>query len=148
MSKLSVYGEFTYEGVGLSISNGITKTYNTVKAVSDIDLKPVTVNVAPIEYKDIKIHGGPQNKQRVKGHDADNAFYAPEVKEITFLPQSEEYQREVETTPFREVAMVASHEYGHHIFQTAILDHVNLESEFKHADACFQSCRSNERRLC
>jgi hypothetical protein len=43
----------------------------------------------------------------------------------------------VSNTPYWQIPMVASHEYGHHIFQTLTLD--NTSSEIKHSGACFQN---------
>jgi hypothetical protein len=95
------------------------------------------VEVAPIIRKDIKFRGGPNHKMHTDGYETDNAYYSSEDKQITFLPQSKRASLKESNTPYWQIPMVASHEYGHNIFQTLILD--NASSELKHSGACFQN---------
>jgi hypothetical protein len=132
------YYAYSYEGSGLNISYSINRTYNAVKnALPSISLPSVSVEVAPIIRKDIKFRGGPNNRKHIDGYETDNAYYNSKDKKITFLPQSKTSSLKESNTPYWQIPMVASHEYGHHIFQTLILD--NTSSEIKHSGACFQN---------
>jgi hypothetical protein len=134
----SQYLANSFEGSGLNISYSINKTYDAVvSADPNISLSYISVEVAPIKRKDIKYRGGPNNRKHINGYETDNAYYDSEEKTITFLPQSKWYKEKENNTPYWQIPMVASHEYGHHIFQTLILN--NISSEVKHSAACFQN---------
>lgn len=142
--KLSVckdtetYGSFTYEGAGLNVSNVINQTYEAITAADNkLSLDPVEVNIAPIQYIDVKFRGGPNNLERTKGYSTDNAYYSPSDKTITFLPQSKEYQEAVGDIPFWEIPTAAAHEYGHHVFQTLIIN--KTQANIKHSLSCYQN---------
>ncbi len=131
------YERNTFESSGLNINYSITKTYENVKkADTSISLEGVTVQVAPLRNVNITIKGGPYDGRDRFGFETDNASYNPQSKEITFLPQSKEYQAGTGSkVAFWEIPMVASHEYGHHIFQTLIKDKINSSSEI--ISGCF-----------
>lgn len=129
------YDRFTFESSGLNISDTITKTYEKVTA-QGIVLDAVKVNVAPFLYKDIRLDGGPQGRVRTVGYETDNAYYSPSEKEITFLPQSKTYQKYRGNTPFWQMPMVGSHEYGHHIFSTLVGN--TIVNSFNFSKNCFQ----------
>lgn len=132
------YKKFSYEGSGLNISNSITKTYKAIKVANNsLKLDPISINVAPIIYKDLSYVNGPNHATRKRGYDTDNAFYRPSDKSITFLPQSKEYQEKIDDIPFWSIPLVASHEYAHHVFQTLVID--NTTSTMKHTESCFQN---------
>lgn len=142
------YKSFTHESAGLSISEGITKTYKAVTEVSDIKLEPISLKVTPKKFIDYKfVGGGPNDRKRITGYEADNAFYDPSEKAITFLPQSLEYQEKAGDVPFWEVPMVAPHEYGHHIFQTLVYDKLKTEEEDKEEELHSKSCFENHTTL-
>lgn len=129
------YNPFTYESSGLNISNSITKTYEKV-AAHGIELDAVSVRVAPFLYQDIRLKGAPGGNTRKFGYEVDNAYYNPRNKEITFLPQSKTYQKKRDSTPYWQMPMVGSHEYGHHIFTSLVGDSVAKSIEF--TKNCFQ----------
>jgi hypothetical protein len=132
------YDEFTFESTGLNVSHSITKTFNLATSILGKGvLNPIKIKAIPIIYYNYNFSGGPEDGKLVKGFETDNAYYDPSKAEITFLPQSIEYQRKVETkTPFWQIPMVASHEYGHHIFNTLITN--KIKSNMSFTKRCFQ----------
>lgn len=131
------YENLSYEASGLNVSNSITKTFEAVSRVSSFYLFPIQVNIAPITYKNVTYHKGPYNDYKIEGYETDNAYYDPSMKMITFLPQSKGFKDGLIETPFWEIPMVGSHEYGHHIFQTLVVDKIN--TVMKHSEACFEN---------
>ena len=129
-----LYKTATYESAGLNISNTITKTHAKVSNLG-YNLEPVKVNVAPIRYLDLTFVGGDASP-RPKGYEADNAYYQAGINEITFLPQSEFYKKLRGSTPFWQMPMVGSHEYGHHIFNTFVVE--KIDSKISFSKNCFQ----------
>ena len=131
------YNRNTYEAAGLNISYSITKTYEKLIEVDpNISLKAVTVNVVP--YQEVVYTfrgGGDRNRKRQAFYETDNAYYHPTKLEIVFLPQGEENSS---ANPFWEVPMVASHEYGHHVFGSLALrnDKSDLKNSFVR---CFET---------
>jgi hypothetical protein len=116
----------TYEAAGLSISNSITKTYNKVKSIfPDLELAPLDLSVAPEHKTLIKYKGGTDHRSQELRYETDNAYYSPTEKRIVFLPQSEEHIKDsISDVAYWELPMVASHEYGHHLFQTLFKDKI------------------------
>jgi len=136
--ETSLYSVNSFEGSGLNISYSINKTYNAVlEADPSISLGAVSVEVAPTKRKNLKFRGGPKDMEHTVGYETDNAYYQSEDRVITFLPQSKRYSERENNPPYWQVPMVASHEYGHHIFHTLILG--NISSEVKHSEACFKN---------
>ena len=133
------YNRNTFEDSGLNINYAITKTYNAViQADPSITLKGIKVDVAPIKKVDIILDGGPEGGTNTLRYETDNASYSPKDLKITFLPQSKEYQAGTGSKiPFWEVPMVASHEYGHHVFRTLYSD--STDSSLSVVDGCFHS---------
>ena len=129
------YGEFSYESAGLNVSNSISKTYKKVTELGYY-LSPVTLNIAPILKQEFTYSGGKYDKVVLQSFEADNAYYHPIDKEITFLPQSHEYQEKVDDNPFWQMPMVGSHEYGHHIFTSFVSE--KISTKIKHSKNCFE----------
>jgi hypothetical protein len=126
------------EGAGLNISHIISKTYNAVRSADPtINLAPIKVHVAPAHKQLYRFTGGDRNLQQFYFYQTDNAYYDPRAKAISFLPQSEEYQKLSGTTPFWEIPMVAAHEYGHHIFASLISDKISIAHVF--SQGCFKN---------
>lgn len=125
-----LYDRGTYESASLNISNSITKTYNMVqKVLPEINLEALTVSVAPEEKTLLKFQGGTHHLSQQIRFSTDNAYYSSSEQKIVFLPQSEEAFKETNSDiAFWEVPMVASHEYGHHLFFTLFTK--NLDSVF------------------
>ena len=139
------FNTHTYENMGLNISYSITKTFKAIeRAVPTFYLSSVSLNVAPVKYIDVKYRGGPKHATRIKGYEANNAYYSPADRMITFLPQSELYHK-AQQPPLWQTAMVGSHEYGHHIFATLMSPYKDVNSLKSHS--CFRNVTttSNEK---
>lgn len=112
------YTGSSFESAALSINYIISKTNKAVlQSSSDLKIDPVTIKVAPLYGK--KYVGREGNKRYIYTmYDTDNAFYRPSDKTIQFLPQSEEGLEDnvFGSKPLWQIPMVASHEYGHHLF--------------------------------
>lgn len=113
------YAQETVESAGLNAAHFIKKTYtNFTSAVKELNILPVTINISPsiIQSKITKNANGESIKE--SQYWTDNAIYTPALMSITFLPHSHEMKQLGLNVNFWEVPMIASHEYGHHIFQT------------------------------
>ncbi len=136
------YKTKAYENAGLNISNNISKTYQALlKADPSLELRPIKVNVAPLHKKLFKFNYGPNDLQQVELYETDNAYYNRLTEEITFLPQSKEFQIKNGELFYFEIPMVASHEYGHHVFSTLVTSKISaMESEAKPDLATSKTC--------
>lgn len=116
------YSDYTgsnFESAALSITYIIKKTNDAILTISpELTIDPIEVKVAPL-------YGEQQYRTDKNGkkytyimYDTDNAYYRPWDKTINFLPQSQEglNQNVFGRKPLWQIPMVASHEYGHHIF--------------------------------
>jgi hypothetical protein len=155
----NLYDRLTYESATLNISNSITKTYNLVqKVLPETELAALTVSVAPENKTLLKFQGGARHLSQEIRYSTDNAYYSSSEQKIVFLPQSEEnFKLTKSDIAFWEVPMVASHEYGHHLFYSlftknlgpvfsALLnDHTNcFETKIKYSKASnFAAAKSN-----
>jgi hypothetical protein len=133
------YNSNTFEDSGLSVNYAITKTYNKLlEADPAIKLAAVEVNIGPLKKVDIRLDGGPDAGKNEFRYKTDNASYNPRDLTITFLPQSMEYQKSTKSkAPYWEIPMVASHEYGHHVFTTLFT--MAIGSNLEVVDGCFHS---------
>lgn len=114
-----MYERNTIESAALNASYFISKTSRAVVAADkSVNLPAIKLIVSP----KIKVTFRPSAKSQSTrtGYRADNAYYNPIEKSITFLPHSQEWRDAGITASFWEVPMVGSHEYGHHIFQTLV----------------------------
>lgn len=115
------YQEDTIESAALSTAFFIKKTYEKFTSViKDVKLSPIRLNISP-SITTSTIFGTTKESM----YWADNALYIPKIKTIIFLPSSANSG----VTDFWEVPMVASHEYGHHIFNTI---HGSVDEQMSH----------------
>lgn len=138
--ELTSIRENTVESATLLVNHFIDKTHRAVTS-NGISLTKLKFKVAPSIYTYFLVKGGPygKNKFNKKGFKTDNAYYNPSDKEIVFLPPSREGKTKglFGGTPLWEIPMVASHEYGHHIFNTVMKNYEKGESSVQHL--CFNN---------
>ena len=119
------YGGYTFEGSALSWSYSVTKTFEAINAVMpEAKFKAVDMHISPLQKTVMKFDGGDADKVEYTAYKTDNAYYNPMDQSLTILPQSQE-QKNQGNLPFWEVPMVASHEYGHHVFTTLAMGSSN-----------------------
>jgi hypothetical protein len=112
------YAPNTIESASLNASFFINKTFNKFTSViHDVLVAPITLNIAPSILKSfiLDLNG---EKVKMSRYMTDNAFYMPGYNNVTFLPQSQDGRNMGLKINFWEIPMVASHEYGHHLFQS------------------------------
>lgn len=144
------YERNSYENVGIIVSNALNKTKSAISAVIDDEIASVELSLTPLEYTEIKVSDGAGRVYRDdKGYKTDNAYYSPSELKIVFLPQSQEViDAGMFGKPFWEVPMVASHEYGHHIFSTLYPNFdPDYEASAKLHFECFDNRFSGEKSL-
>jgi hypothetical protein len=113
------------ESAALNTTYFVNKTYSAVRAVRPaLPINPITLNIAP-EWKIA------DDQNQIK-YFVDNASYDPNREEIFIFPHSPLFKM-LNKKNFWEVPMVASHEYGHHIF-SMITDKIRSSSV---ATTCF-----------
>ncbi|WPU64506.1 hypothetical protein [Peredibacter starrii] len=138
-ADLDQYERGSVESAALNAAYFIAKTNTTFKsAVSNIKIRPITLNISPsILQSNIILN---QKGERVKesSYWTDNALYSPVNERITFLPHSQELRQLGLTVNFWEVPMIASHEYGHHIYQAIFPYQNNLSI------GCFDHLKKTE----
>jgi hypothetical protein len=115
--EVSEYYPGTVESAALNSSYFIHKSnLRFTSVIRDISVAPVILNISPSILKTvITDFYGEEIKQG--SYMTDNAFYMPANGSVTFLPHSLDMRKRGMNTSFWEVPMVASHEYGHHLFQ-------------------------------
>lgn len=133
------------ENMAIGINYRILKSYNALNlSRPDFKLKPIEVYVQNIEEKVfetyVKEKGSseePKLKSKAITYSTDNAYYSG--SSIHFLPQSDDARDGKFFTmfPLWEIPFVASHEYGHHVFET-ILKTYGL-SNINFVSGCFHS---------
>jgi hypothetical protein len=109
------YGSNTIEGAALNSNLFIHRTHEQIKSIMpQLKIPAISVLITPTIKQVIEEDHGPyiERKEYIM---VDNAFYHPERNLIVFLPRSLERSNSI---ALWEVPMVASHEYGHHIFTT------------------------------
>ena len=108
-SSETSYDEDSVENAALSTSFFIRKTYDKVTEVlPELNISPIRLNISPSIILSVVNSGTKESR-----YWADNALYLPSIKTIVFLPSSKDSYMK---TDFWQIPMVASHEYGHHIF--------------------------------
>lgn len=120
----------TIESAALNTTYFINKSHHRFTTViQDVAVSPVTLNITPaiIDSKIEKDFNGELSKK--SEYRTDNAFYMPSIKAITFLPHSLEMQNLGMKINYWEVPFVASHEYGHHLFEMIFKDTQSLGSD-------------------
>jgi hypothetical protein len=120
----------TVESAALNTTYFINKSHlRFTTVVSDVAVSPITLNISPaiIDSKVEKDFNGELSKK--SEYRTDNAFYMPRARSITFLPHSIEMRSLGMNTNYWEVPFVASHEYGHHLFEMIYKDSQSLGPE-------------------
>lgn len=111
----------TIEMAALNVNHIIHQTNERVKRADPaIKLSPVKVNISPLIRTSVltKVEG----KLTVHStYNTDNAFYNPFDKSIAFLPHSKAL-KPLLNAYYWEIPMIASHEYGHHVFMSLAPD--------------------------
>lgn len=125
------YEPETVESAALNTTYFINKSHlRFTSVVTDVSVSPITLNISPaiIDSKIEKDFKGEMSKR--SEYRTDNAFYMPRTKAVTFLPHSIEMRKLGMKTNYWEVPFVASHEYGHHIFEMIYKDTHTLSPDF------------------
>lgn len=135
--------ENTIESASLATNFLIDKTKTKVlAAIPELRISAVDIKINPL-YRSELIH----KKRKLIQYDTDNAFYRPYDKTIQFLPQSKEaLEKNVfGGHPLWEIPMVASHEYGHHIFSELYPEHFQFyRKNILESANCFNSLGDHE----
>lgn len=126
------YSPDTVESAALNTTYYINKSHlRFTTIVPDVTVSPVTLNILPaiIDSRLEKLFDGETIKR--SRYRTDNAFYMPKAKSITFLPHSVEMRDLGMKINYWEVPFVASHEYGHHLFEMLYKDSQYLGPDMK-----------------
>ncbi len=135
------FPENTIESVGLNSSRYITRAHKKFESLrSGYVLAPVRLSIMP-SIKQSRTLLGPAGYEHREAYWVDNAIYNPGDATITFLPHSLEWSN-AGNVKFWNIPMVATHEYGHHIF-TAVFK-APLRSPLTHS--CFGILRDRDPR--
>lgn len=110
-----VYEPNTVESAALNSAYFINKAYVRFTSLfPEIPVSPIKLSISPsILHSTIKKNEAGATV-KYSYYMTDNAFYSPLAQTITFLPQSYEWSKRIK---YWQVPMVASHEYGHHLFE-------------------------------
>lgn len=132
----------TVENATLLVHYSINKTYSALSQ-NGISLSKIAFKIAPYMQRKQKISGGPFDRPEYQfkgGVKTDNASYNSENQEIVFLPQSKEGIKAglFGGIPLWEIPMVASHEYGHHAFNSIMSNYQDKRKETS-AHLCFDN---------
>lgn len=111
------YENESVEGAALSATHFIEKTKRFFeKASPGIHISPVRLSISPTILKSQLMRNSDGSISKVSSYMTDNAYYRTSSRTIAFLPHSQHF-RSFSHVNLWEVPMVASHEYGHHLFQ-------------------------------
>jgi hypothetical protein len=112
------YDSYSVENAALNSDFVIDRTFQQViHSTIDLYLPRVSISITPLYA--VRIEGNtPSGEVTSTQYQTDNAFYSSLENRITFLPQSKEGQEQnlFGGKALWDIPMVASHEYGHHIF--------------------------------
>lgn len=115
------YERETIESAALNTAFFINKTHDKfVSLNTGVSVPSISLNIGTVVlFSFVSNFSGERVKQST--YFTDNAFYQPQTRGIYFLPHSKEFKTE-NSPNYWEVPMVASHEYGHHLFQSIYQD--------------------------
>lgn len=118
--EVEEYEQNTIESAALNATYFIHQTNAKIKTVlPDLKMAPVTLSIGPKVIRSIVTRDWDTGKlSRESLYVTDNALYTPALAMITFLPHSKTLKDNGFDVNFWEVPMVASHEYGHHVFES------------------------------
>lgn len=115
------YARGSAESAALNVTYFISKTSRKIRELLPaVEIAPIEVRISPMIKKAFSVIIKGEVVWSFEAYDTDNAYYEPGKNSITFLPHSREFRDAGMTMSFWEVPMVASHEYGHHIFETIL----------------------------
>lgn len=138
------YAQGTVESAALNAAHIIKKTRTSFKrAVKDIEVAPITLNISPAIIESTISTNEMGKNVKTSRYWTDNALYMPDSKSITFLPHSQEMKNNGLTVNFWEVPMIASHEYGHHLFQSIY----SSKTSAAHSIGCFDHVKKEKSRI-
>jgi hypothetical protein len=113
------YSPETVESAALNTSYFIYKTnLKFTSLLPEIKVTPIILNITPSIIKSVLTRDNRGGTFKQSSYQTDNAFYMPSTSTVTFLPHSQKLKRQGLNVNYWEVPMVASHEYGHHLFQS------------------------------
>lgn len=127
----------TIESAAINTSYYIRKTFKKFKEANpDIHVTPVSLNITPELIRSEVFTDMEGRNTKSSSYMSDNALYVNHTSAIVFLPHSETYKLMNEMN-YWEIPLVASHEYGHHLFKTVFGSSINTNSH-----GCFGTPRS------
>ena len=113
------YEKDTIESAALNSTYFIQKTNEKIRSIfPDLKISPITLSIAPLVIRSSITTDWSGETTKESMYITDNALYTPGAATITFLPHSKSVKERGFKMNFWEVPMVASHEYGHHIFES------------------------------
>lgn len=113
------YAKNTVESAAMNTTYFINKTNKKVSSLfPDLKIAPITLSIGPSLLRSFVTRNWAGELEKQSMYMTDNAFYSPASSLITFLPHSKAAKENGFKANFWEVPMVASHEYGHHVFQS------------------------------
>lgn len=113
------YEKDTVESAAMNATYYINKTNKKVASLfPDLKMAPITLSIGPSVLRSMVTRNWAGDLEKQSIYMTDNAFYSPASALITFLPHSKLMKENGIKANFWEVPMVASHEYGHHVFQS------------------------------
>lgn len=127
----------TVESAALNASYFIKKTNAKFRSlVSDVAVAPIALSISPMIIRSVVSKDSSGNSIKKSSYWTDNALYLPNSNMIVYLPESREMKARGFHTRFWEIPMVASHEYGHHLFKSiyGIQGSQNFHQCFNHKE--------------
>lgn len=113
------YKKDTVESAAMNATYFINKTNRKVSDLfPEIKMAPISLSIGPLILRSMVTRNWDGELEKQSMYMTDNAFYSPASASITFLPHSKLVKESGFKANFWEVPMVASHEYGHHVFQS------------------------------
>lgn len=135
------YDQDTIESAALNATYFIHETNSKIKSVfPDLYMSPIILSIGPKVMRSVVTKNWDGELSKDTTYMTDNALYTPANASITFLPHSKSLKENGFIMNFWEVPMVASHEYGHHVFQS-------IYTGTKAPLECFGDTHSNGNRL-
>ena len=136
------YSPDTVESAALNTSYYINKSYlRFTSIVTDVAVSPISLSISPAIMRSSLQKDFKGETTKTSTYMTDNAFYMPKAKSVTFLPHSVDMRALGMKTSYWEVPFVASHEYGHHLFEMLYKDSQGLGPDMMD---CFGHSQKNK----
>jgi hypothetical protein len=140
------YAPDTVESAALNTTYFINKSnLRFTSIVTDVTVLPITLNISPSIMRSTLEKSLSGETTKTSTFMTDNAFYMPARKSVTFLPHSLDMRKLGMKTSYWEIPFVASHEYGHHLFEMIYKDTQALGPDM--LDCFGHSHSRNDKRL-